>query len=73
MSEPSDYGSEDVPDEGELTAEGITTSADDYGVTMTFTAKSTFGEQVDSFYVYAIYRDANGSRRGASSAVRTRS
>ena len=66
VSEPSDYGSEDVPDEGELTAEGITTSADDYGVTTTFTAKSTFGEQVDSPYAYAIYRDANGKIIGGS-------
>jgi hypothetical protein len=66
VSEPSDYGLEDVPDEGALTAEGITTSADEYGVTTTFTAKSTYAQQIDSPYVYAIYRDAAGEIIGGS-------
>ncbi len=66
LSEPSDYGVGDVPEEGELTAEGITTTADDYSVTTKFTAKSTFDQQIDSPRAYAIYRDAGGSIIGGS-------
>ena len=66
VSEPSDYGLEDVPDEGALTAEGITTTADEYGVRTTFTAQSTYAQQIDNPYVYAIYRDAGGNIIGGS-------
>src|SRR5918998_4520686 len=66
VSEPSDYALEDVPDEGTLTAEGINTTADESGVSTTFTAKSTYAEQIDSPYVYAIYRDAGGNIIGGS-------
>jgi hypothetical protein len=66
VGEPSNFSAEEVPAEGTLTAEGITTSADDYSVTTTFTATSTYAEQVDSPSVYAIYRDANGQIIGGS-------
>lgn len=66
LSEPSDYGLEDVPEEGELAAEGITTTSDEYGVTTTFTATSTFDQQIDNPYAYAIYRDASGNIIGGS-------
>jgi hypothetical protein len=49
IGETSDpYWAEDVPDEGRLTADGVATSADDYSMTTTFTATSTFGVQVDN-------------------------
>ena len=66
VGEPSDYGMEDVPDEGALTAEGITTTASDYDLTTTFTARSTYAQQVDSPYAYAIYRDSGGNIIGGS-------
>jgi hypothetical protein len=55
-----------VPAEGTLTAEGITTSADDYSVTTTFTAASTYAEQIDNPSVYAIYRNAENQIIGGS-------
>jgi hypothetical protein len=67
ISETSDpYWAEEVPDEGRLTAEGVATSADDYGMTTTFTAKSTFGVQIDNPYAYAVYRNAAGEIIGGS-------
>src|SRR5918998_2224919 len=66
VSEPSEYGLEDVPEEGTLTAEGVTTTSDDYGLTTTFTARSTYGQQIDSPQAYAIYRDAAGDIIGGS-------
>lgn len=66
VSEPSEYGLDDVPDEGTLTAEGVTTTSDEYGLTTTFTATSTYGEQIDSPQAYAIYRDAAGAIIGGS-------
>jgi len=66
VSEPSDYGVGDVPDEGTLTAEGINTTSDEYGITTTFTATSTYEQQIDSPYVYAIYRNAEGDIIGGS-------
>lgn len=65
VSEPSDYPSE-VPDEGKLTAEGVSTTSDDYGMTTKFTVKSTFAEQVDGPYAYAIYRNGEGKIIGGS-------
>jgi hypothetical protein len=68
VSEPGQgFGAENVPAEGGLTAEGITTNADDYSITTTFTAKSTYAEQIDSPSVYAIYRNADGAIIGGSS------
>ena len=67
VSEPSNYSVEDVPEEGALTAEGITTTADDYSVTTKFTAKSTYGQQLDYPSAYAIYRNAAGDIIGGSS------
>jgi hypothetical protein len=69
VSEPSGLGSEDVPAEGELTAEGITTTADDYSVTTKFTAKSTYAEQLDYPSAYAIYRNAEGAIIGGSTGT----
>jgi hypothetical protein len=66
VGEPSDYGAEEVPEEGTLTAEGITTTSDEYGLETTFTARSTYAEQVDSPMAYAIYRDASGKIIGGS-------
>jgi hypothetical protein len=66
VSEPANYSVGEVPDEGTLTAEGITTTADDYGVNTTFTATSTYAEQIDSPNAYAIYRDAAGKIIGGS-------
>lgn len=66
VGEPSDFGIDDVPAEGALTAEGITTRADDYNLTTTFTAKSTYAQQIDSPSAYAIYRDADGNIVGGS-------
>ncbi len=66
VSEPSDYGSSEVPDEGTLSAEGITTTADDFSISTTFTATSTYAQQIDSPYAYAIYRDAGGAIIGGS-------
>jgi len=65
VSEPSEFATE-VPDEGELSAEGITTSADDYGVSTNFTVVSTFAQQIDSPYAYAVYRDGSGTIIGGS-------
>ena len=67
VSEPSNYSLEDVPEEGTLAAEGITTTADDYSVTTKFTAKSTYGEQLDYPSAYAIYRNTAGDIIGGSS------
>jgi len=69
VSEPSGLGSEEVPAEGTLTAEGITTTADDYSVTTKFTAKSTYGEQLDYPSAYAIYRNAEGKIIGGSTGT----
>ncbi|HET6772114.1 MAG TPA: hypothetical protein VFH36_02325 [Acidimicrobiales bacterium] len=69
VSEPSGLGSEEVPAEGTLTAEGITTTADDYSVTTKFTAKSTYGEQLDYPSAYAIYRNAEGTIIGGSTGT----
>jgi len=66
VSEPSEFGSDDVPAEGSLSAEGITTTPGDYDITTTFTATSTYAQQIDSPYAYAIYRDANGAIIGGS-------
>jgi hypothetical protein len=66
VSEPSEFGSQDVPDEGGLTAEGITTTPSDYDISTTFTATSTYGQQIDSPSAYAIYRDASGAIIGGS-------
>jgi hypothetical protein len=66
VSEASEYGAEDVPEEGALAAEGITTTADDYSIATTFTATSTYAQQIDSPYAYAIYRDAGGAIIGGS-------
>jgi hypothetical protein len=66
VSEPSEYGADDVPTEGALTAEGITTRADEYSLSTTFTAKSTYGQQIDYPSAYAIYRDADGNIVGGS-------
>jgi hypothetical protein len=66
VSEPSDYSRDDVPDEGSVTADGITTSTDDYGVTTKFTVTSTYDQQLDSPYGYAIYRNADGDIIGGS-------
>jgi hypothetical protein len=67
VSEPSNYSVDDVPDEGTLTAEGITTTADDYSVTTKFTATSTYGQQLDYPSAYAIYRNTAGDIIGGSS------
>jgi hypothetical protein len=69
VSEPSGLGSEAVPAEGTLTAEGITTTADDYSVTTKFTAKSTYPEQLDYPSAYAIYRNAEGNIIGGSTGT----
>jgi hypothetical protein len=69
VSEPSGLGSEDVPTAGELTAEGITTTADDYSVTTKFTAKSSYAEQLDYPSAYAIYRNAEGAIIGGSTGT----
>ena len=66
VSEPSNFGAEDVPDEGTLTAEGITSSPDEYSITTTFTATSSYAQQVDSPSVYAIYRNGAGDIIGGS-------
>ena len=66
VSEPSEYGLDDVPDDGTVTAEGINTTSDEYGLATTFTARSTYGEQLDSPQAYAIYRDAAGKIIGGS-------
>jgi hypothetical protein len=69
VSEPSGLGSEAVPADGTLTAEGITTTADDYSVTTKFTAKSTYAEQLDYPSAYAIYRNAEGNIIGGSTGT----
>jgi hypothetical protein len=66
VGEPSNYSAENVPDEGELTAEGINSSTTEYGIETTFTATSTYSQQVDSPVVYAVYRDAEGKIIGGS-------
>lgn len=66
VSEPDNFGRSDVPDEGTLTAEGINTSASDYNMKTTFTAKSTYAQQIDSPYAYAIYRNDAGEIIGGS-------
>jgi hypothetical protein len=58
VGEPSTWESPDGY--GEITAEGITTSVDEYGApTSAFTASSTYAEQVEP-YSYVIYRNAAG-------------
>ncbi len=70
VSEPQDgFGSDDVPAEGTITAEGITTQSDEFSITTTFTAKSTYAEQVDYPYPYAIYRNAAGDIIGGSTGT----
>ncbi|HET6950316.1 MAG TPA: hypothetical protein VFI47_08075 [Acidimicrobiales bacterium] len=66
IGEPSPYATE-VPDEGGLTAEGVSTAAEEYGgLTTTFTVKSTYAQQLDSPYAYAIFRNANGAIVGGA-------
>jgi hypothetical protein len=67
VSEPSNYSIDDIPDEGTLTAEGITTTADDYSVTTRFTATSTYAQQLDFPSAYAVYRNTDGDIIGGSS------
>jgi hypothetical protein len=65
VGEPSSWESPD--NYGEITVEGISTNVDDYGApTASFTATSTYGEQIDSPYAYAIYRNAAGDIVGGS-------
>ena len=66
VSEPDNFGRSEVPDEGTLTAEGINTAVSDYTMTTTFTAKSTYAQQIDSPYAYAIYRNDAGEIVGGS-------
>jgi hypothetical protein len=66
VGEPSNYSVGNVPESGELTAEGITSNTTEYGVETTFTANSTYEQQVDSPVVYAIYRNAEGEIIGGS-------
>jgi hypothetical protein len=66
VSEPDNFGQSEVPDEGALTAEGINTAVSDYNMTTTFTAKSTYAQQIDSPYAYAIYRNDAGEIVGGS-------
>lgn len=65
VGEPSSW---EAPDNyGEITVAGISTTVDDYGApTSNFTATSTYSEQIDSPYAYAIYRNANGDIVGGS-------
>src|SRR5690606_17127370 len=56
----------DIPEEGVLEAEGVTTTTGDYDVTTTFTVRSTFDQQISNPYGYAIYRDASGNIIGGS-------
>jgi hypothetical protein len=52
---------ESPDDYGEITANGISTSIDDWGAPITnFTAESTYGEQLDGPYAFAIYRNSAG-------------
>ena len=48
-----------VPD-GTFTVSGISVSSDEYGTEAAFTVESTYSEQVDSPYVYAVFRNAGG-------------
>jgi hypothetical protein len=58
VGEPSTWESPDGY--GEITADGITTSVDEYGApTSAFTATSTYTEQVEP-YSYVIYRNSAG-------------
>jgi len=66
VGEPSSW---EAPSDtyGEISAEGITTTIDDYGApTSTFTANSTYGEQIDSPNAYALYRNSGGDIVGGS-------
>jgi hypothetical protein len=65
VGEPSSWESPD--DYGEITADGITTTVDDYGApTSSFTAASTYTQQIDSPYAYAVYRNTEGTIVGGS-------
>jgi hypothetical protein len=66
VSEPENWSLSDIPEEGVLEAEGVTTTTSDYDVTTTFTIRSTFDQQISSPYGYAIYRDASGNIIGGS-------
>jgi hypothetical protein len=65
VGEPSRW---EAPDGyGEITIEGISTTVDDYGApSSNFTANSTYGEQLDSPYAYALYRNSAGDIVGGS-------
>jgi hypothetical protein len=66
VSEPQNWSLSDIPEEGVLEAEGVTTTTGNYDVKTTFTIHSTFDRQISSPYGYAIYRDANGDIIGGS-------
>lgn len=58
---------ESAGDHGQVTASGVSTTVDDYGApTTNFTAESTYGEQLDSPYAFAIYRNADGEIVGGN-------
>jgi hypothetical protein len=71
MSEPTSWES---PDEyGELTATGLSTTINtDWGTPITtFTAESTYEQQIDYPSVYAVYRNSSGDIVGGASTTMT--
>jgi hypothetical protein len=56
----SGFPATSVPD-GTFSVSGISVSSDEYGTEAAFTVESTYSEQVDSPYVYAVFRDAGGA------------
>lgn len=59
VGEPSSWESPDSY--GEISVSGINTTVDDYGApTTTFTAESTYDEQIQGPYAFAIYRNSSG-------------
>jgi hypothetical protein len=67
VTPPSEWG--DPAEFGEITTSGISVEFDsDYNApTISFTAASTYSDQVDGPYFYAIFRDANENILGAES------
>lgn len=59
----------DVPSDGELTVSGVDWTTGDLGIDVTFTVASTYGEQLDTPAVGAVFRNSAGEIVGGASGA----
>jgi hypothetical protein len=55
-----------TPPDGEVTVADVATQSDEFSTTTTFTVSSTYGQQLDTPYAYAVYRNEAGAIVGGA-------